>query len=112
MTKCQIVFDNLGGINYSRLRLSKAQLMELLLRKFGNSTGLTLPPAILRELGFAEGQVVTVNKTPEGGLLIQPKRQRKKYTASELNALCNPKAPMPDDLVAWGGMKPVGSEAW
>jgi antitoxin ChpS len=110
--QCQIVFDIVEASNYSGILFEKSLLMELLLRKFGNSTGLTLPPAILRELGFVEGQVVTVNKTPEGGLLIQPKRQRKKYTASELNALCDPKAPMPDDLVAWGDMKPVGSEAW
>jgi antitoxin ChpS len=106
------VFDIIEVSIYSQYCSKKSRLMELLLRKFGNSTGLTLPPAILRELGFAEGQVVTVNKTPEGGLLIQPKRQRKKYTAAELNAMCNPKAPMPDDLVAWGDMKPVGSEAW
>jgi antitoxin ChpS len=110
--QCQIVFDIIEASNYSCCCLKKSQLMELLLRKFGNSTGLTLPPAILRELGFAEGQVVTVNKTPEGGLLIQPKRQSRKYTAAELNALCNLKAPMPDDLIAWDDMKPVGSEAW
>jgi antitoxin ChpS len=86
--------------------------MELQLRKLGNSTGLTLPPSLMRDLGLAAGQLVTLNKTADGGLLIQPKRKRPKYTAAELNALCNPKAPMPDDLAAWDRMKPVGSEAW
>lgn len=86
--------------------------MELQLRKLGNSTGLTLPPSLMRDLGLAAGQLVTLNKTADGGLLIQPKRQRQKYTAAQLNALCNPKAPMPDDLVTWDQMKPVGSEAW
>ena len=85
--------------------------MELHLRKLGNSTGLTFPPSLMRDLGLVAGQVVTLNKTAEGGLLIQPKRERRKYSAAELNALCNLKAPMPDDLVAWEAMKPVGSEA-
>lgn len=86
--------------------------MELQLRKLGNSTGLTLPPSLMRELGLAAGQLVSLNKTAEGGLLIQPIRKRRKYTAAELNALCDTDAPMPDDLLAWQQMKPVGSEAW
>ena len=86
--------------------------MELQLRKLGNSTGLTLPPSLMRDLGLAAGQLVTLNKTADGGLLIQPKPKRPKYTAAQLNAQCNPRASMPEDLVAWGHMKPVGSEAW
>ena len=84
--------------------------MEMQLRKFGNSTGLTLPPALIRELGLLAGQTVTGNATPEGGLLIQPKVKRRKYTAAELNAQCNLKAPMPRDLRDWNEMRPVGSE--
>ena len=86
--------------------------MELQLRKLGNSTGLTLPPSLMRDLGLAAGQLVTLNKTADGGLLIQPKPKRPKYTAAQLNAQCNPRASMPKDLVAWDHMKPVGSEAW
>jgi len=52
-----------------------------------------------------------LKKTPEGGLLIQPKQARRKYTAKELNALCDPGAPLPPDLLAWDQMKPVGNEA-
>lgn len=86
--------------------------MELQLRKLGNSTGLTLPPSLMRELGLAAGQLVSLNKTVEGGLLIQPIRKRRKYAAAQLNAMCDLKAPMPDDLLSWDQMKPVGSEAW
>lgn len=86
--------------------------MELQLRKFGNSTGITLPPTLLRAMGLAEGQVVVVSQTAEGALLIQPKQNRKKYTAAQLNALCNLNAPMPSDLTQWEQVKPVGSEAW
>ncbi len=85
--------------------------MQLQLRKLGNSTGLTFPPALLRDLGLAAGQLVTLDKTPDGGLLIKPQRGRPRFTAAELNALCNPKAPMPDDLTAWERMAPVGNEA-
>ncbi len=84
--------------------------MEMQLRKFGNSTGLTLPPALIRELGLTAGQTVTVKATADGGLLIQPKAKRRKYTAAELNALCDLKAPMPRDLLDWNQMQPVGSE--
>lgn len=86
--------------------------MEMQLRKFGNSTGLTLPPALIRELGLCAGQTVTLNVTPEGGVLIQPKPKRYKYTAAELNALCDLKAPMPKDLLEWNEIRPLGSEAW
>jgi antitoxin component of MazEF toxin-antitoxin module len=94
------------------LQIEFGQDMELQLRKLGNSTGLTLPPSLMRDLGLIAGQLVTLSKTSDGGLLIQPKPRRPKYTAAELNALCNPKAPMPDDLLAWDQMQPVGSEAW
>ncbi len=84
--------------------------MELQLRKFGNSTGLTLPPAVLRDLGLAAGQAVTLHTTPEGDLLLHPKRGRPKFSAAQLNAQCNPRARMPADLVAWEQMPAVGSE--
>lgn len=85
--------------------------MELQLRKLGNSTGLTLPPSLMRDLGLAAGQLMTLKKTSGGALLLTPKTQRRKYSAAELNAHCNLKAPMPDDLVAWEQMTPVGNEA-
>lgn len=84
--------------------------MQVSLRKLGNSTGLTFPPALLRDLGLVAGQIVKLDKTPDGNLLLRPQRERRKYTAAELNAQCNPKAPMPVDLIAWEQMRPVGSE--
>lgn len=84
--------------------------MQASLRKLGNSTGLTLPPALLRDLGWVAGQVLTLEKTPVGNLLFRPQPVRRKYTAAELNAQCNPKAAMPTDLVAWEQMQPAGNE--
>ena len=85
--------------------------MQVFLRKFGNSTGLTFPPALLRDLGLVAGQVLTLDKTADGNLLLRPQREHRRYTAAELNAQCKPKAPMPADLVAWEPMRPVGNEA-
>ncbi|MFA7239956.1 MAG: hypothetical protein WC091_07570 [Sulfuricellaceae bacterium] len=84
--------------------------MELIIRKIGNSTGLTLPTALLRDLGLVVGQVMSLNKTEDGALVLRVKSTRKKYTAKELNAMCDLNAPMPEDLIAWDNMKPVGNE--
>ncbi|MQA21447.1 AbrB/MazE/SpoVT family DNA-binding domain-containing protein [Rugamonas rivuli] len=80
---------------------------EATIRRQGNSVGVALPPAILRLMGFSVGQTVSLQATPDG-LLIKAKRTRP--TAAELNAQCNLKAPMPDDLQAWENMRPAGSE--
>lgn len=84
--------------------------MELVIRKIGNSTGLTLPTALLRDLGLVVGQVISLNKTEDGALVLRAKSTRKKYTAKELNALCDLSAPMPEDLIAWDNMKSAGNE--
>ena len=85
--------------------------MELVIRKFGNSTGLTLPAALLRDMGLAVGQVLSLNQTEDGALMLRVKANRKKYTAKELNARCDFNAPMPADLEAWDQMKPMGNES-
>ena len=84
--------------------------MQISLRKLGNSTGLTFPPALLRDLGWEAGQLVTIDKTADGNLLLRPQRERRKYTAAELNAQCKAKAPIPADLLAWDQIRPVGNE--
>ena len=86
--------------------------MELQLRKLGNSTGLTLPPSLMRDLGLAAGQLMALRRMPSGAILLIPKAGKRKYSAAELNAQCNLKAAMPDDLVAWEQMPPMGTEAW
>jgi antitoxin component of MazEF toxin-antitoxin module len=81
---------------------------EATIRRQGNSVGVNIPSPILRHLGFTVGQTVSLQATAEG-LLITAKRS-KRYTAAELNAQCDPKAPMPSDLEAWDNMCDVGSE--
>ena len=72
-----------------------------------NSVWIVLPQAILRETGLAPGRTVSLQTTPEG-LLI--KVRRKRYTAAELNAQCDPNAAMPGDLLEWENMPAVGLE--
>jgi antitoxin component of MazEF toxin-antitoxin module len=81
---------------------------EVTIRRQGNSVGINIPPAILRHLGLSVGQTVSLHATSDS-LLIKAKPS-KRYTAAELNALCDPKAPMPADLQDWDNMPPVGSE--
>jgi antitoxin component of MazEF toxin-antitoxin module len=85
--------------------------MELVFKKLGNSTGLTFPAAFLREHGVREGQAVVVEATDDGTITLRPKVVRKRYTAAQLNAQCDPKAAMPSDLVDWERAPAVGGEA-
>ena len=80
---------------------------EATIQRQGNSICVVLPQTILHETGFAGGQTVSLQTTPEG-LLI--KAQRKGYSAAELNAQCNPNAAMPDDLAEWENMPAIGLE--
>lgn len=85
--------------------------MELIIRKLGNSAGLTLPPALLRDLHFSIGQSLLVERIASNAIVLRPKPTRKSYTAEELNSQCNLKMPMPADLLSWQDMPAIGSEA-
>jgi len=83
--------------------------METAIRKLGNSAGIILPAAFLRSLKCEVGQTIDI-AVEDGRLVVTPKRS-KRYTAAELNALCNPRAPMPEDIVAWERAPVAGGEA-
>jgi antitoxin ChpS len=85
--------------------------MELIFKKLGNSTGLTFPASFLREHHLRDGQAVVVDAKADGTIILIPKVPRKRYTAAELNAQCDLKAPMPTDLHEWDKAPGVGSEA-
>ena len=82
--------------------------MESTIRKLGNSAVIILPAPLLKSLNFVIGQPVEI-KTDGKRLVIAP-RTRKRYTAAELNAQCDLKAAMPDDLQEWERAPAVGSE--
>jgi antitoxin ChpS len=83
--------------------------MELTLRKYGNSTALSFPPSVLRDLGLKVGQSLSLTKTPEGLITLIPKR---KFTLIELISQCDLKAAPPADMAVWEAARPVGQEVW
>ena len=83
--------------------------MEVVLRKYGNSTVLALPPAVLKQLGLKAGQAMTLDSTPDGRITLAPRRQ---HRLTELLAQCDPKAAPPADLALWDRARPVGQESW
>ncbi|MBK6726136.1 MAG: ChpB-ChpS toxin-antitoxin system antitoxin [Xanthomonadales bacterium] len=83
--------------------------MEVVLRKYGNSTVAVLPPPLLRDLGLAAGQSMTLSTTVDGSVVLTRKR---KYVLADLIAQCDPKALPPADLRLWESARPVGNEVW
>jgi len=82
--------------------------VEVVLRKFGNSTGAVFPPCVLKDLGLKAGLAMTMDTTADGKIMLSRKR---KYSLSELLAQCNPKAPPPSDMALWDAAQAVGQEA-
>lgn len=83
--------------------------MELKIQKWGNSAAVRLPSVLLEQINASVGGSLKADLRPDG-LLLTP--ARRKYSLDDLVAQCDPKAPMPTDLAAWGEIKPVGREAW
>lgn len=80
---------------------------EVVLRKFGNSTGISFPASVLKDLKLKAGQALTMAKTEQGTITLTPKR---KYTLPELIDLCDPSAPVPADLAAWDATPSLSRE--
>ena len=81
--------------------------MEVVLRRYGNSTVAVLPPGVLRELELSAGQSMTLDITDDGKIVLARKRR---HRLAELIAACDPKARPPADLQAWESANPVGNE--
>ena len=83
--------------------------MEVVLRKYGNSTVAVLPPAVLKDLGLSAGQTMSLDTTEQGQIVLSRKRR---YVLADMIALCDRKAAPPADLALWDTAKPVGQEVW
>ena len=73
--------------------------MEVFIKKLGNSAGILLPSVLMRALNLSVGQSVNIEMIG-GNLLVKPQTARR-YTLKELVAQCNPKAPMPAEVLDW-----------
>lgn len=105
------MIDAKQGVTYTEFNTvkRKGDPMEVVLRKYGNSTVLALPPALLKEFRLKAGQAMTLNSTPDGLITLAPKRR---YALAELLALCDHKAAAPADLALWDSARPAGKEVW
>jgi antitoxin ChpS len=83
--------------------------VEVILRKYGNSTLAVLPASVLRNLGLAAGQAMSLDTTDQHQIVLSRERE---YVLADRIAQCNPQAPPPADLALWEVAKPVGQEAW
>ncbi len=83
--------------------------MEITLRKYGNSTVVVLPPALLKELDIAAGQPMTLDTTADGKIVLSKKN---KYTLDRLVAQCDMRAPKAPDIEIWDTTKAIGNELW
>lgn len=80
-------------------------MTELRISRWGNSSGIRLPKAVMDELGLKPGE--TVNLTVKDGKgVIEPKRPRKitlEWIISETKRLGRENAP---ETVDWGADRP------
>jgi antitoxin ChpS len=83
--------------------------MELKIQKWGNSAAVRLPAVLLEQINASVGGSLHADVRPDG-LLLSPARPA--YSLDDLIAQCDPRAPLPDDMAAWGEVPPVGREAW
>jgi antitoxin ChpS len=83
--------------------------MEVIHRKYGNSTVAVLPPAVLRDLGLSAGQAMSLDTTGQGQIVLSRKR---KYVLADMIAQCDRKVLASADLALWDSAKSVGQEAW
>ena len=83
--------------------------MEVVLKKYGNSTVAVMPPLVLRDLGITAGQAMTLDTTSDGKIVLSPKRR---FRLADLIAQCDTKAAPPADMALWDVARPMGQEVW
>ena len=83
--------------------------MEVVLRKYGNSTVAVIPPNVLKAIGLMAGQPMSLETTSDGKIVLSAK---KRYSLSELMSQCDLTAKPPKDLEIWDNSKPIGQEIW
>lgn len=85
-----------------------AKMHTVQLRKVGGSVMLSVPPAILEQLGLGPGETVGMG-VEAGRLIIEPAR-KPRYSLEELLAQCDPSAEPSEEDFAWAAEGPVGRE--
>jgi putative addiction module antidote len=61
-------------------------LLELKLRRIGNSVGVVLPKEALARLNVQEGDTVALSEAPDGGLRVTPATAGREQFARQMRA--------------------------
>jgi antitoxin ChpS len=83
-------------------------MMQVTLKKYGNSTVAVLPPSVLKDLGLSAGNQMTLDATG-GQIVLTPKRS---FKLADMISECDLNAAPPADMKDWDNSDPVGQEVW
>ena len=61
-------------------------ILELKLRKIGNSVGVVLPKEALARLNVAEGDTLALTDAPDGGLRVTPTTEGREQFGKQMKA--------------------------
>ncbi|MCY1544115.1 Antitoxin ChpS [compost metagenome] len=84
--------------------------MEVRIQQWGNSAAIRLPAMVLKQMSLANGDVLSLDVTPEA-ITLKPAKAKPHYKLADLMAQCDLSAPEPAELADWNAMQPVGREA-
>jgi len=82
--------------------------MRVHIQKWGNSSGVRIPKAILDQVGVHVGGTLEAT-VHENTIVLRASKRR--YKLADLLAQCDQDTPAPD-LGAWDDINPVGQEVW
>ncbi|HEX4503071.1 MAG TPA: AbrB/MazE/SpoVT family DNA-binding domain-containing protein [Scandinavium sp.] len=83
--------------------------MRIIIKKWGNSTGMVIPGVVVKALGLTVGQSMEA-EVKNNQFILTP--VSKKYSLDELLAQCDPNAPEISENEIWGEDNPQGREQW
>ena len=79
-------------------------------RKTGGSFSVIIPVALANSIGISDGDSADMSRTSTGGLLLETRRGRKRYSLDELMSELPAEMTLTDEQRAWEQMPPVGKE--
>ena len=72
-------------------------MMNVALRKYGNSTVIVLPPMVLKELGLSTGSMMSLTVNPDKSITLKSARCK----LDDLISACNFALASPADITPW-----------
>ncbi|WP_252179548.1 AbrB/MazE/SpoVT family DNA-binding domain-containing protein [Endozoicomonas sp. 4G] len=83
--------------------------MNTVIRRIGNSSGIIIPPKLLRKLNLKDGDGIVITKV-KNSLVITKSTNRPRYSMDELLAQCDLSVAMPKEFTEWDSVPAVGDE--